>query len=154
MNFMESQNISKAEIKANFLAFFKMEDVTHLATQKLKDIKQKPGESVREYDKRFKDLLRQIPAIIDANLLVQWYVVGLLHHVRAPLRMHDITSLEEAFKKAQQMESDVDVSIPSKKGRLEEKIEMLSKTIRELTMAKTNVWCSNCREEGHTKESC
>ena len=52
------------------------------------------------------------------------------------------------------MGSDVDVAIPSKKGRLEDKIEMLSKKILELTMAKTNVWCSNCREEGHTKESC
>ena len=93
-----------------------MEDVAHLAAQKLKDIKQRLGESVREYDKRFKDLLSQILTIIDANLLGQWYVVGLLHHVRAPLRMHDITSLEEAFKKAQQMESDVDVAIPSEKG--------------------------------------
>ena len=59
------------------------------------------GESVREYDKRFKDLLSQIRAIIDVNLLVQWYVTSLLHHVRAPLRMHDITSLEEAFKKSE-----------------------------------------------------
>ena len=57
MNCIESQNRSKTEIKANFLAFFKMEDVAHLAAQKLKDIKQRPGESVREYDKRFKDLL-------------------------------------------------------------------------------------------------
>ena len=68
--------------------------------------------------------------------------------------MHDITSLEEAFKKAQQMEFDIDVAISSEKGRLEDKIEMLSKTIRDLTMAKTNIWCSNYREEGHTKESC
>ena len=143
MNFTESQNISKAEIKASFLEFFKTEDVAHLATQKLKDIKQMPGELVREYDKRFKDLLSQIPSNIDVNLLVQWYVAGLLHHVRAPLRMHDIKSLEEAFKKEQQMESDVDVAIPSEKGQLEDKIKMLRKTIRELTMAKTNVWCSN-----------
>jgi hypothetical protein len=154
MNFTESQNRSKVEIKASFLVFFKMEDVAHLAAQKLKDINQRPGESVREYDKRFKDLLSQIPSNMDANLLVQWYVVGLLHHVRAPLRMHDITSLEEAFKKAQQMESNVDVAISSEKGQLEDKIEMLSNTIWELTMAKTNVWRSNCREEGHTKESC
>ena len=154
MNFTESQNRSKDEIKANFLAFFKTEDVAHLAAQKLKDIEQRLGESVREYDKRFKDLLSQIPSNIDANLLVQWYVAGLLHHIIAPLRMHDITSLEEAFKEAQQMESDVDVAISSKKGRLEDKIEMLRKTIWELTMAKTNVCCSNCQEEGHTKESC
>ena len=53
--------------------------------------------------------------------------------------MRDIKSLEEAFKKAQQMESDVNVATPSEKGRLEDKIEMLSKTIKELTMKKTNV---------------
>ena len=71
MNFTESQNISKAEIKASFLAFFKTEDVAHLVAQKLKDFKQRLGESVREYEKRFKDLLSQSSAIIDANLLVQ-----------------------------------------------------------------------------------
>lgn len=79
-----------------------MEDVTRVASQKLKDIKQVPGESVLEYDKRFKDLLSQISLNIDAKLLVQWYVAGFLHHVRASLRMHDIKTLEEAFKKAQQ----------------------------------------------------
>ena len=60
MNFTKSQSRSKGKIK----------DIAHLATQKLKDIKQIPGESVREYDKRFKDLLSQIPTIIDVNLLV------------------------------------------------------------------------------------
>ena len=33
MNFTESQNRSKAEIKASFLAFFKTEDFAHLAAQ-------------------------------------------------------------------------------------------------------------------------
>ena len=51
------------------------------------------------------------------------------------------------------MESDIDVAIPSEKFQLEDKIEMLRKTIWELTMAKTNVWCSHYREEGHRKES-
>ena len=67
---MENQTRSKANIKANFLAFFKTEDVAHLVVQKIKDIKQVPGESVWEYDKRFKDLLSQIPLNIDANVLV------------------------------------------------------------------------------------
>ena len=44
MNFMENQNRSKAKIKASVLAFFKTEDVAHLAAQKLTDIKQMPGE--------------------------------------------------------------------------------------------------------------
>ena len=93
MNFTENQARTKDEIKTNFLAFFKIEDVTHLAAKKLKDIKQIPGETVREYDKRFKDLLSQIPYNIDSNILVQWYITGLLHHVRSPLRMDDINTL-------------------------------------------------------------
>ena len=51
MNFMENQAKWKDDIKSNFLSFFKIEYVAHLATQKLKDIKQVPGELVREYDK-------------------------------------------------------------------------------------------------------
>ena len=43
MNFTENRIRTKAKIKANFLAFFKIEDVAHLATQKIKDIKQVPG---------------------------------------------------------------------------------------------------------------
>ena len=94
MNFTKNQARSKEEIKTNFLAFFKTEDVTHLATKKLKDIKQVPGETIQEYDKRFKDLLSHILYNIDDNLLVQWYVAGVLHHVKAPLRIHDIKTLE------------------------------------------------------------
>ena len=60
MNFTENQARSKDEIKTNFLAFFKKKDVAHLAAQKLKDIKKVPGETICEYDKRFKYLLGQI----------------------------------------------------------------------------------------------
>jgi hypothetical protein len=37
--------------------------------QKLKEIKQNPGESVRRYDKRFKYVLSQVPYEIDKRLL-------------------------------------------------------------------------------------
>ena len=153
MNFRENHARTKDEIKKNFLAFFKTKDVAHLATENLKESKQTPGETVREYDKRFKDLLSQIPYTIDVNLLVQWYVADLLHHIRAPLRMHEIKTLEKDLKKAQQMESDVDINSPSDIGRLEEKIEMLHQIIKDMSLCKYNLWCSNYREEGHTKDT-
>ena len=53
--------------------------------------------------------------------------------------MNDIKTLKEAFKKEQQMDSAIDVSIPTEKGRLEENIEMLHKTIRELSLQKMNI---------------
>ena len=64
MNFTENQTRSKADIKANFLAFFKTKDITHLAAQNPKDIKQVPGKYVQEYDKIFKDLLSQSRRIL------------------------------------------------------------------------------------------
>ena len=38
---------SKADIKAQFLSFFKTPDAKHLAAKKLKTTSQKPAESVR-----------------------------------------------------------------------------------------------------------
>ena len=101
MNLIENKERTKDEIKTNFLAFCKTEGVAHLASEKLKDIKKIPGEIVWEYEKRFKYLLSHISYNIDSNLLVQWYIAWLLHHVMAPLRMHDIKTLEEALKKYQ-----------------------------------------------------
>ena len=42
---------SKADIKVEFLSFFKMPDAKHLAAKKLKTTSQKPAEPVQEYDK-------------------------------------------------------------------------------------------------------
>ena len=68
---------SKEEIKAQFLSFFKTPDTKHLAAKNLKTTSQKPAESVREYDKRWKYLLSQLDYVIDEKLLIQWFLVGL-----------------------------------------------------------------------------
>ena len=53
MNFSErTSQATKAEVKAQFLSFFKTPDEKHLATKKLKTTSQKLGETVRDYDKR------------------------------------------------------------------------------------------------------
>lgn len=65
-----------------------------------------PRELVQEYDKIFRDLLSQILATIDGQLLVQCFVLVLLQKIGAPLRMHEITTKEESLKKALQVESD------------------------------------------------
>ena len=47
MKYMENKTRLKEEIKNSFLVFFKIHDMTHLAAQKLKEIKQRMGDSVR-----------------------------------------------------------------------------------------------------------
>ena len=68
---------TKAEVKVQFLSFFKTLDAKHLAAKKLKTTSQKPGETVCNYDKRLKDLLSQLDYVIDKQLLIQWFLVGL-----------------------------------------------------------------------------
>ena len=55
----------KDEIKQNFLQFFETQDNRHLAAKNLKEIMQRTGETVYEYDKRFKYLLTQREYTID-----------------------------------------------------------------------------------------
>jgi hypothetical protein len=116
-------NLLKRINKDNFSTFFKIQDVTHLAAQNLKEIKQRSGESVREYDKRFKDLLSQILITIDQNLLVQRYLARILPIICSFLCLYEITNCEYVLQKAQQVELDDDgPSTSSTTERLEEKI--------------------------------
>ena len=70
MTFTErTPQASKAKIKAQFLSFF-TPDAKHLAVKKLKTTSQKPAESIREYDKRWKDLLSQLDYVIDEQILI------------------------------------------------------------------------------------
>ena len=78
INFSKRQpRVTKVEIKAQFLSFFKTPNAKHLAVKKLKTTSQKPGETVRDYYKRWKDLLSQLYYVIYEQLLIQCFLAGL-----------------------------------------------------------------------------
>lgn len=89
--------------------------------------------------------------MIDQSLLVQWCVASLLQRIRSPLRLYKITTREDALQKAQCVESDDDGSSTE---RLEEKIENLQQTIKNLSIRRNELWCTTYCEEGHTKDTC
>ena len=91
---------TKAEIKAQFLSFFKTPDAKHLAAKKLKTTSQKPGETVLDYDKRWKDLLSQLDYTIDKQLLIQWFLAGLSQKFRRHISLETFKSYEDALTKA------------------------------------------------------
>ena len=71
MTFTErTPQASKAEIKAQFLSFFKTPYTKHLAAKKLKTTSQNPAEYAWEYDKHWKYLLSQLDYVIDEQLLI------------------------------------------------------------------------------------
>ena len=121
MNFTNNHIQTKGHIKAEFMAFFKTQEGSHLAAQKLKDIKQKHGESIRMYDRWLKDIVSMIPYVIEERLLVQWFVARLLPQNRSQLWAFEFTTYSEALKKALQLETDDDVVIHGINRQLEEK---------------------------------
>ena len=132
MNFTENQKRYKNELQSSFLTFFKTQDVKHIAAQKLKETKWTLGESVHEYDRRFKDILSQIPYTIDEKLLIQRFIIELLHKIRSPLWMYEILTYEEDLRKYKRIESDDDWNTSSADRRLEERIDMMQKNICDL----------------------
>ena len=57
-----------------------------------KEIKQKPNESVWEFDQKFKTLLSQVSFNIDMQHHREWFIVALLPHIRLSLMQQKITS--------------------------------------------------------------
>ena len=101
-------NASKAEIKQQFLSFFKTPNAKHPAVKKLKSTVQKPVETIRDYEKRWKDLLSQIDYVIDEQLLIQRFLARLHQNIQRHISLETFKTYEEALTKALQVEMDED----------------------------------------------
>ena len=90
------------------MSFFKTPDAKHLVAKKLKTTSQKPVESVREYDKQWKDLLNKLDYVIDEQLLIQCFFVGLSQKIRRHISLGTFKTYEDVLTKALQAEMDED----------------------------------------------
>ena len=100
---------TKAEVKVQFLSFFKTLDVKHLAAKKLKTTSQNLGETLRDYNKRWKDLLSQLDYVIDEKLLIQWFLAGLSQKICRHISPKTFKTYEDALTKSLQVEMDEDI---------------------------------------------
>ena len=123
------------------MSFFKTADAKHLAAKKLKTTSQKPGESVCDYDKRWKDLLSQLDYVIDEQLLIQWFLAGLSQKIRRHISLETFKTYEEVLTKALQVEMDEDFLAFPTDNRLEEHLEILQKYLKELNLKSQDIWC-------------
>ena len=107
------------------MSFFKTPDANHLVAKKLKTISQKPTESGREYDKRWKDLLCQLDYVIDKQLLIQWFLASLTQKIRRHISLETFKTYEDALTKALQVEMDEYIPVYPTDHRLEEQLEIV-----------------------------
>ena len=155
MTFLERKpRATKAKIKAQFLSFFKTPDAKHLAAKKLKMTQQKPREIVHDYEKNWKDLLSQLDYVIDEQLLIQWFLAGLSQKVHRHISLETFKKYEDALTKSLQVEMDEDIPAYPTDHRLEEQLENMQKSLKELTLKNQEIWCTNCSMTGHLKDNC
>lgn len=88
---------------------------------------------------------------------MQWLVAGLLQKNKAPQRMQEIKTYEDALKKSQGIESNEDCYTlmidrrTEESQRIKEKLEMMKRTIQDLSMRNVDLWSTLYMTKGHTK---
>ena len=61
---------------------------------------------------------------------------------------------EDALTKALQVEMDEDIPAYPTDHRIEEKMESVQKSLKELSLKNQEIWCTKCSMAGHTKDNC
>ena len=104
---------------------------------------QKPADSVQEYDKRWKDLLSQLDYVIDEKILIQWFLAGLSHKIQWHISLETFKTYEDALSKAMQLEMDEYFPAYPVDTKLNERLEIMQKYLKEMNLKNQDIWCTN-----------
>ena len=105
MKSSSTQNYVLDDIKKEMIKEFKKPKSKPQCITKLKEIQQKRGESVWDFDQRFKVLLDQVSFTIGPDEHKEWFIVELLPHIRTPLMQHKVVDQQEALEIAMKLET-------------------------------------------------
>jgi hypothetical protein len=120
------------------------------------EIRQKPGESVWEIDKRFKRLKGNLKYANNDMQHMHLFVNSLLPHLKYPLRQQKFQTQAKALQEALQLEEN-------QYQQTDPKIEELKEDLKNLTVQlnrnkgkekRESVWSIICRTKGHHKNRC
>ena len=109
-------------------------DEKHLEAKKINTTVQKLTEKFREYDNRFKYLLIQLEYNIDEQLLIQWFVVGLLQKIWMHIILDNFNTYEDALTKVLQVEMNEDYPVNPIDGHIKEQSKIMQKSIRDISL--------------------
>ena len=92
MKFSSTQNYVLADIKKSMINEFKKPKSELQCITELKEIQQRRGESVWDFDQRFKVLLDQVSFTIGPAQHKEWFISSLLPHIRIPLMQQKVSN--------------------------------------------------------------
>ena len=105
MKFSSTHRPTLDEIKAAIIKEFKKPKSESQSITELKEIQQRRGESVWDFDQRFKVLLDQVSFTIGLAQHKEWFITALLPHIRTPLMQQKGADQQEALEIAMKLET-------------------------------------------------
>lgn len=92
MKYSNGQVRTLLEVKDAMITKFKKPKLESQCISELKEIKQKPNESVWEFDQKIQTLLSQVSFDINVQQHRKWFIVVLLPHIRLLLMQQKVAS--------------------------------------------------------------
>ena len=111
---------------------------------KLKGIQQRRGESVQDFDQRFKVLLDQVSFTIGPEQHKEWFIAALLPHIRTPLMQQNVADQQEALEIAMKLET-APVGDNSGIAQIHAQLAEMALELRNMKKQKSireEVWCT------------
>lgn len=90
----------------------------------------------------------------------EWFIAGLLPHIRIPLQQQRINSQEDVLEIAMKLESTPEEPNESSSGLAQVQTQLattFTNQLQEMLKGKAvceQVWCTTCRTEGHHRNEC
>jgi hypothetical protein len=148
------QSRTLAEIgQALLKEFWKLKSESQYITE-LKEIKQVQNETVWDYDQRFKDVMGRLTFHIPDEQHREWFIAGLLPHIRCPLTQQKVMSQPRSIRNCDEVRSiscrrwcrngTGTVTVGCAKDSIVRNNERKRKKCEQ-------VWCITCKTEGHRK---
>ena len=144
MKFSCTENHVLADIKVAMIKEFKKPKSESQCITELKEIQQRRGESVWDFDQRFKVLLDQVSFTIGLAQHKEWFITALLPHIRTPLMQQKVADQQEALEIAMKLET---TPVEDNYGitQIQAQLETMALELHDMKNGKASreeVWCT------------
>ena len=86
-------------------------------------------------------------------MLIQWFLVGLSQKIWQHISLETFNTYEDALTKALQVDMDEYLPAYPTDTRLEEQLEIMKKSLKEMNLKNHDIWCTKFSTAGHTKDN-
>ena len=145
MKYSNGKNRTLVQVRVALIGEFKKPKLESQCITELKELKQKPIESVWEFDQKFKTLLDQVSFDIIAQQHKGWFIVALLPHIKLPLMQQKVASQAEELEIAMKLEASLIAEASAGMAQIQNQLANLTLQLQDIKKGKEvreYFWCT------------